>query len=60
MKYGEPRCTKDLDVWVDSSAANSHRLVEALKEFGAFNNFRGLVCLYRVVLGEIAYHYVGL
>ncbi len=35
MKYGEPRYTKDLDVWVDSSAANSQRLVEALKEFGA-------------------------
>jgi len=35
MKYGEPRYTKDLDVWVHNSAENSRRVVEALKEFGA-------------------------
>jgi hypothetical protein len=35
MKYGEPRYTKDLDLWTDNSAANSHRLVHALKKFGA-------------------------
>jgi hypothetical protein len=35
MKYGEPRYTKDLDVWVDSSATNSRRLFEALEKFGA-------------------------
>jgi hypothetical protein len=35
MKYGEPRYTKDLDVWVHSSASNSLRVVEALKKFGA-------------------------
>ena len=35
MKYGEPRYTKDLDVWVNDSAANSARVVGALKEFGA-------------------------
>jgi hypothetical protein len=35
MKYGEPRYTKDLDVWVRNSAQNSVRLVEALKQFGA-------------------------
>jgi hypothetical protein len=35
MKYGEPRYTKDLDLWIDNSTANSHRLVEALKKFGA-------------------------
>lgn len=35
MKYGEPRYTKDLDLWVDHSATNSQRLVEALKKFGA-------------------------
>jgi Aminoglycoside-2''-adenylyltransferase len=34
MKYGEPRYTKDLDVWVRNSAQNSVRLVEALKQFG--------------------------
>ena len=35
MKYGEPRYTKDLDVWVHNSAQNSLRVVEALKKFGA-------------------------
>ena len=35
MKYGEPRYTKDLDVWVHNSPQNSARLVEALKKFGA-------------------------
>ena len=35
MKYGEPRYTKDLDVWVDNSAQNSQKVAEALKRFGA-------------------------
>ena len=35
MKYGEPRYTKDLDVWVHNSTQNSLRVVEALKKFGA-------------------------
>lgn len=35
MKYGEPRYTKDLDVWVHSSPENALRVVEALKKFGA-------------------------
>ena len=35
MKYGEPRYTKDLDVWVHNSPQNSRRLVGALKKFGA-------------------------
>jgi len=35
MKYGEPRYTKDLDVWVHNSPHNSLRVVEALKKFGA-------------------------
>lgn len=35
MKYGEPRYTKDLDVWVRNSAENSARVVAALKKFGA-------------------------
>jgi predicted nucleotidyltransferase len=35
MKYGEPRYTKDLDVWVYNSPQNSLRLVKALKKFGA-------------------------
>ena len=35
MKYGEPRYTKDLDIWVCNSAQNSARVVAALKQFGA-------------------------
>jgi len=35
MKYGEPRYTKDLDVWVHNSAQNSVRVIQALKKFGA-------------------------
>jgi hypothetical protein len=35
MKYGEPRYTKDLDVWVHNSRQNSKRVVEALRKFGA-------------------------
>jgi hypothetical protein len=35
MKYGEPRYTKDLDIWVNNSAQNSRRVVRALKKFGA-------------------------
>ena len=35
MKYGEPRYTKDLDVWVHNSARNSLRVVGALNKFGA-------------------------
>ena len=35
MKYGEPRYTKDLDLWVHNSRENSTRVVDALKKFGA-------------------------
>jgi Nucleotidyl transferase of unknown function (DUF2204) len=35
MKYGEPRYTKDLDVWIRNSQQNSVRVVDALKKFGA-------------------------
>jgi hypothetical protein len=35
MKYGEPRYTKDLDVWIHNSVQNSQRLVAALGRFGA-------------------------
>src|ERR1700739_4824738 len=35
MKYGEPRYTKDLDVWVHNSLQNSIRVIGALKKFGA-------------------------
>jgi hypothetical protein len=35
MKYGEPRYTKDLDVWVHNSPHNAVRIVGALRKFGA-------------------------
>lgn len=35
MKYGEPRFTKDLDVWIRSSPENAVRVVGALQKFGA-------------------------
>ena len=35
MKHGEPRYTKDLDVWVHNSPQNSARVVGALRKFGA-------------------------
>jgi hypothetical protein len=35
MKYGEPRYTNNLDVWVHNSAQNSLRVVGALTKFGA-------------------------
>jgi hypothetical protein len=35
MKYGEPRYTKDLELWVHNSPQNSARVVGALKKFGA-------------------------
>jgi len=34
MKYGEPRYTKDLDVWVNNSPENSARVIGALRKFG--------------------------
>lgn len=35
MIHAEPRYTKDLDIWVDRSAANAQALFEALARFGA-------------------------
>src|SRR5215467_1830155 len=35
MKYGEPRYTKELDIWVGNSPQNARRVVGALKKFGA-------------------------
>lgn len=33
--YAEPRFTKDLDIWVDATAANAPRVMSALSAFGA-------------------------
>lgn len=33
--YGEPRATKDLDIWVRPSAQNAKRVWAALESFGA-------------------------
>jgi hypothetical protein len=35
MKYTEPRCTKDLDVWVEAAPKNARKVLSALREFGA-------------------------
>ena len=32
--HGHPRATGDLDIWIAISEDNSHKIVEALKEFG--------------------------
>jgi hypothetical protein len=33
--HARPRATKDLDIWVEASVENSHKVVRALKVFGA-------------------------
>jgi hypothetical protein len=33
--HGRPRGTKDLDVWVEPTLENAHRVLAALAEFGA-------------------------
>ena len=33
--HGQPRYTKDLDVWVEPSAENAARVMKALRQFGA-------------------------
>lgn len=35
MKYSEPRYTKDLDIWIESSNENSKKVFSALQKFGA-------------------------
>jgi hypothetical protein len=35
MKYSEPRYTKDLDIWVETSRGNAARVYAALADFGA-------------------------
>lgn len=32
--HGFPRYTKDLDLWIECSVDNSHRIIAALDEFG--------------------------
>jgi hypothetical protein len=34
-KYGEPRYTKDVDLWVDNSIPNAKKVFSALREYGA-------------------------
>ncbi len=33
--HGHPRATKDFDVWVEASAENAPKVMDALREFGA-------------------------
>lgn len=35
MEYSEPRYTKDLDLWINTSLPNARRVFNALNEFGA-------------------------
>ena len=35
IHYSQPRFTKDLDIWLEPSAENAHRFVQALADFGA-------------------------
>ena len=32
--HGHPRYTKDLDIWIERSPENAHRILSALDEFG--------------------------
>ena len=36
MLYGEPRYTKDLDLWVEASAENAAEVYQALVAFGGY------------------------
>ncbi len=35
IQYGEPRFTKDLDLWISTDAGNASAVYQALKQFGA-------------------------
>ena len=35
IQYGEPRFTKDLDLWISTDTANAEAVYKSLKEFGA-------------------------
>jgi hypothetical protein len=35
IQYGEPRFTKDLDIWISTDQNNAHAIFRSLKEFGA-------------------------
>ncbi len=35
MVYTDPRFTKDVELWIEAAAANSHCVTAALREFGA-------------------------
>lgn len=35
IEHTEPRYTKDIDVWVNSTPENAERVLEALKQYGA-------------------------
>lgn len=35
IQYGEPRFTKDLDLWINTDTANAAAVYQSLKQFGA-------------------------
>src|SRR4029077_4409310 len=53
MKYGEPRYTKDLDVWIHNSPENSRRVLEALQKFGAPLEHDGITA--ETFTGQVVY-----
>lgn len=32
--HGHPRYTKDIDIWIEGTPENAHRILQALEEFG--------------------------
>lgn len=51
ITYSEPRYTKDLDLWVDPTIENAHRVADALAAFGAPSGYavEDFVTLGRIV-----------
>lgn len=57
--YAEPRYTKDIDIWIESSQNNARKVYSALKKFGAplenitLNDFTNENLVYQVGIAPI-------
>jgi len=57
--YAEPRYTKDIDIWIESSQNNARKVYSALKKFGAplenitLNDFTNENLVYQVGVAPI-------